>query len=135
MQEREQMTDTQALNFFDQLIAHGRGTAGDEEAALDEVLVLEPAQVEALAQRRAHGAREARMILIARDRLIVLRGVEQLMKEIFDVGGIFLRRRVGLGYADQLQEAQPVGIGIAAALRDRLPEIIAEAVRVPGAVI
>src|SRR3984893_3560011 len=135
VQERKQVTDAQALYSFNQLVAHGGGTPRDEKAALDEVLVLEPAQVEFLAQRRAHGARKARMVLIARDRLIILRGVEQLVEEIFHMRGIFLRGRVGLGYADQLQETQPVGIGIAAALRDRFPEIIAEAVRVLGAVV
>src|SRR5262249_59792342 len=83
----------------------------------------------------AQGAGQAGGVLIAGYRLVIGGSVEQLVKEVLDMGRVLLRLRVGLRPPDQLQKAEPIRIGIAAALRHRLPEIVAEAVGVLGAVV
>ena len=47
MQQRQQMADAQPLHAVEQLLAHGLRAADDDEAAVEEILGLELAQVEA----------------------------------------------------------------------------------------
>ena len=46
MQERQQMADAQPLDAVQQLLAHGLRAADDDEAAVEEVLGLEFAQID-----------------------------------------------------------------------------------------
>ena len=72
MQKCEQMPDAQPLDALDQLVAHGRSTAGDQKSAFDKVLVFELPQIEALTQRGLQGLHQARVVLVTGDRLVVL---------------------------------------------------------------
>ena len=58
MQQGEEMADAQPLDAVYQLVTHRCGTAGNQEAALDEILILEFAQIEPLAQRRPQAAQQ-----------------------------------------------------------------------------
>src|SRR6476619_2622999 len=105
MQQGQQVADAQPLHALDEVIANRRGTSGNQETALDEIPVFEVSQIEALAQRRLQRAQHAGIILVAGDRLIVGRRIKELVKEVLDVRCIFLRLRIRLRYADQLQES------------------------------
>ena len=133
MQQCQQVADAQPLDALDQLVADGRRTPSSQKAALDEVLVFELPQVEALAQRRLEAPDQARMVLVTGYRLVILGGVEQLVKEIFDVGRIFLGRCVRLGDPDQPQKSQSIGVGIAPVPSDGVPIVVAERFGVFGA--
>ena len=72
----------------------------------------------------------------ARNRQIVLRRVEQLVEEILGVRGVkFLRLGVGLGDADELQEAEAIRIVVAALARRAVPIAVGHRLGVLGAEI
>src|SRR6516162_5114152 len=129
------MADAQPLDGLGELVAHRRGTAGNQKSAVDKIFVFETAQVEPFPQRRFEHPHQTWIVLIARDRLVILRRVEQLVKEIFDVRGIFFRCRVAFRNPDQLQEAQSIGVGIASLARDGVPVIVPKSFGVSGAEI
>src|SRR3984893_892352 len=135
MQKRKEMADAQPLHPFEELIAHGLRASRDEKSALDEVLVPEVPHVEALPQRRLHGAQHAGIVLVSRDRLVVRRRIKELVEEILHMRRILLRLRVGLRYPNELQESEAIGVRIPPPLLDRFPEIVTKAVGVLGAVV
>ena len=134
MQERQEMADAQPLDAVQELLAHGLGAAGDDEAALDEILVCQRAQID-LTGRVLHRQRQRVVFETAGDRHVVRRRVQQVMEEILRVTRVFLGLLVGLGHADELQEAQAVGIGVAALFRGQFPIAFDHGLGVPGAEI
>ena len=103
---------------------------------VEEILGLELAQIDPGARIVLQRLHQRAVFEAARNRLIILRRVEQLVKEILGVRGVeILRLGIGLGHADELQEAEPVRIVVAPLARNQLPITVAHLLRVLGAVI
>ena len=130
------MPDAQALDAVHELFAHGLRAADDDEAAVEEILGLELAQVDGGARIVMQRLHHPVVIEAAWDRLIVRRRIEQLVEEILGVLGVeVLGLGIGLADANELQETEPVGIVVAPLARDQLPIAVAHRLGVLGAVI
>src|SRR3979411_1501903 len=66
------------------------------------------------------------MILIARNRLVITGRIQQLVEEVFHMRRILLTHGLPFGYANQLQESQPIRISVSAALSDGVPVVVAK---------
>src|SRR5262245_63369332 len=76
MQERKQMAHAQALDAVDELLAHGPRASDHDEAAAEQILGLEFAQIDAGAGVVAQRLHERLVFEESRNRLIVWWRVE-----------------------------------------------------------
>src|SRR5215813_13278402 len=88
LQEREQVPHAQALDAVEQLLAHGLRASDHDEAAVEQILGLEFAQIDAGARIMTQRLHERLVFEAPRNRLIVARRIEQLVEEILGVFGV-----------------------------------------------
>ena len=136
MQQRQQMPHAQFLDAVEQLLAHGFGRADDHIAALIKILGLELERVHRGARIAFESLHQRAVFQTARDRQIVLRRVQQLVKEILGVLGVkVFRLGIGLGDADELQKTQAIRIVVAALAHRVVPIAVGHRLGVLGAEI
>ena len=136
MQKRQQMPDAQPLDAVMELFAHGLRTADNDKAAIEKILGLKLAELDLGARIVMQRLHQRVVFEAARDRLIVRWCVEQLVEEILGVLAIeIFGLGIGIGDADKLQEAEPVGIRVPALARHQVPIAVGDLLGVLGAVV